>query len=411
MKKLFLFCTIAGFVLLACEGAPERARPGATYARIARPEVWKVLPYSQAESLAFQPGDLLLSYNREVLASNEDVRVSQGRVPAGQDLIPVVVLREGHEVEYEVRPGPLGGLPVAAKYPSSLALALEDIMRSLGLFTDYDWLAALTGESFALTASDDECRAWWPGGMAGAYLEDLALMAGLKLRRVYGVELDEDPVDIIRGELLQGRAVLVSGGWPESRAGFWGVATRFDQDENLAYGYSLDAAAELSLTGVVLEVYVVGPERGWDEPDEVLALVLNQALELGQTRIEYGWKSGLQAYDLLITSLDTMPFCPVCGMTESQSCFDRLLWAMIAHKESAIRFLGQVREAVPDQQAVLDEILGDQQAALAKLEGIMRSRIGLKTLDNQRKIARTLGEVQIIENDLLGLYEELLAAL
>jgi hypothetical protein len=324
--------------------------------------------------------------------------------------ISVVVQRGPGEVEFSVRPGPLGGMPVALKYPSTLSLALEDIMGHLGHFADYDWLAALTGESFSLSAHDAVCRAWWPGGLAGAYLEDVALMTGVKLEKVYGPEMSERPTEAIRDALAHDHPVLVFGGWPEHRISYWGVAAH-DDDDGRIRGYTADAAGELPLAGPVAEAYALSEDRPWEEPDELLALVLTQALELGQARTETGWKSGIQAYDLLITSLDSVPFCPVCGEEESQSCFDRLLWALVAHKESANRFLVQMREAIPDQAELIDEIVGDNRAIVGKLEGISRSGTRVGNTDDQRKIQRVLLEVQIIENDLIGLYENLLASL
>jgi hypothetical protein len=407
----FLTATLALFALLACEQAPKRTAPGSTFQQIARPAIWRVLPFSQAEMLGFAPGDILLGYNGEPVATNADVLAAQARVTADAGRVPVVIQRDGAELTLEVEPGPLGVLPLAARFPSSLAVALEDIMGALGLLADYDWLAALTGESFTLAAAADECRAWWPAGTAGSYLDDVALMTGLRLERVYALTDGGSGRDAVRGALDRDRGVLVRGGWPGHRAGFWGVATRHEPETGMVFGYTLDSGEELPLAGAVAEVFVIAAERDWDDLDEVFALVLTQALELGLARTDAGRETGLQAYDRLIASLDTVPFCPACGEAESPVCFSRLVWSLVAHKESAIRFLAAMREVAPDQTGLIDEITGDLQAQVAKLEGIMRSGARIGRLEDQRKIARVMAEVQLIENDLLGLYEELLAGL
>ncbi|MFO7675043.1 MAG: hypothetical protein R6X12_01810 [bacterium] len=410
MKCGLVVLLAAALALSGC-GREERFAPGDTYRRISRPEVWRALPYGQAETLGFEPGDLLIVYNREPVRSNDAVVAAQARASGAPSRIPVTVLRDGREVEFEVEPGPVGVMPVAARHPSGLAVALEDILRALGMFADYDWLAALTGESFTLAAAAGECRAWWSGGAAGSYLDDIALMAGFELTRVYSLADGGNGRAAVRAALDAGRHVLVRGGWPGHRGGFWGVAVRHDPELDAVFGYTLDSAEEMPLAGGLAEAYVIEAGPGWDDADEVLALVLNQALELGYAREGDGWETGLAAYDLLITSLDTVPFCPVCGEGESPVCFGRLVWSMVAHKESAIRFLTAMREAAPDQAALIDEIVGDLQAQVGKLEGIARSGARIGRLEDQRRIARVIAEIQVIENDLLGLYEQLLVAL
>lgn len=414
MNRLPVAVLVVVLAAVSCERVPGGSRPGEVYRRIARPEVWHVLPSGQAERLGLEPGDLILSYNSEPVAGNADIIAAQERAAGAVDSIPIIVLRAGRELEFRVAPGTMGVLPVASRYPSSLAIALEDIMGGLGLFADYDWLAALTGESFALAANEDGCRAWWPGEASGSYLEDVALMAGLELLPILPPDREEDMGTAIRNALDQGRAVLVRGGWPGYRADFWGRATRFDPElgeMGVLLGHTLDSAEELPLAGPVAEAYIVEPGIGWDDLGEVLALVLTQALELGLARTEYGPVTGLQAWDRLIIALDTVPFCPGCGLAESPVCFERLLWALIAHKESAIRMLGEMSTIAPDQAGLFDEITGDLQAQVGKLEGIARSGARIGELESQRRIARALAEVQLIENDLLGLYEELLGRL
>ncbi len=398
-------------VFCSCGQGPVRTPLGSTYELAARPEVWRVLPHSQAENAGLRSGDLLLSYNGEPVRTNDEVLVAQGRVEPGKKEIEVVVLRDDSELKLTAKPGHLGVMPVAAKYPSSLALALEDIMRHFGLFTDYDWLAALSGESFTFTAKEDECRAWWPGGKSDVYPVELAEAAGLSLRRICDGTGAADHSQVIRGELLKGQAVLVHGGWPEHRGDFWGVAARYDADESTVCGYCVDAAGELPLVGPVRAAYVVSHEGPWQEPRELLAGALQHALELNQVYADTGWKSGIDAYDLLLKSLDSIPFCPVCGENESRHCFERLLWVAIAHKESSVRFLEAMKLAMPDKVELFDNAISDARAVLGKLEGINRSGVRPGTAADQRKLAFAVGEIEIIENDLIGQYELLLGGL
>jgi hypothetical protein len=412
MKHLLYFVVSAALLLAGCGPEAAGPEPGATYDLVSRPEVWQVLPRGQAEKLGIKQGDLVLTYNGEPVASNDEVRRAQGAALVGEGQVPLVLLRNEEELELMVDRGPLGVLPVASKYPSSLALALEDIMRHLGRFTSYDWLAALTGEALTFTANADECRAWWPGGKSDVFLDALAHVAGITLRQVYGPGSEGDAVEAIQGELMKGRAVLVHGGWPEHRGDFWGVASRFDPEEDKVYGYSLDSGEEMPLSGPVIAAFVVGDSREpWMEPARMLATVLTQALELTQASADSGWKSGIDAWDLLIKSLYEVPFCPVCGEAESQVCFDRLVWVTIAHRESAIRFLEAMEQAVPDRAEPLGDAIGDNRAILSKLEGIVRSGITVGDLESQRKLARVFNEIELIENDLVGTYEKILSGL
>lgn len=437
------------FLVSGCRPEPE-VELGETYEVAARPEIWQVLPRSQAERVGLLPYDLLLSYNEEPVYSNDDVRLAQGRALT-KESVTIAVLRGDDEIEFSVQPGPLGAMPVAAKYPSSLALALEDIMNYLGLVADYDRLSALTGESFTFSAREDECRAWWPGGKSGVYLEDVADLAGLTIRPVLGSEDEEQGVgdgeleigtSAIAAELRANRVVLVQGGWPGHRVDFWGIAVRYSQEDSTVYGYSLDAAAELPLTGSVAGAYVVEALGSWADPADLLANVLRQALELSQAHsgLEIGaepsdgtraerdsgiatsegdvdrsespkWKSGIEAYDLLVKSLYEIPFCPTCGAEGSQACFDRLIWASIANKESANRFLEEMKQACPEYSDGIMDIVDANRVIISRLEGIVRSGAQLGEIEDQRKLARVIIDIELVENDLIGLYEELLAGL
>ncbi|UCG43409.1 MAG: PDZ domain-containing protein [candidate division WOR-3 bacterium] len=410
MRQLLYFVVSAALMFTGCEPGAAGPELGATYYLVARPEVWQVLPLGQAEKLGIRQGDMLLLYDGEPVASNDEVRRAQGAALGGDGQVPLVLLRDEEELEVMVDRGPLGVLPVAAKYPSSLALALEDILRHHGRFADYDWLVALTGEAFTFTAEASECRAWWPGGRSDAYLDRLAKVAGVGLRSVYGTGEQGEAAEAVRAELAKGRAVLVQGGWPEHRGDFWGVASRFDPGEPKVYGYSLDSGEEMLLSGSVIAAFVVEETgQSWMEPARMLATVLTQALELSQAHADSGWKSGIDAWDLLIKSLYQGPFCPVCGEAESQVCFDRLVWVTIAHRESAVRFLEAMSQAVPSRANLLSDAIADNRAILGKLEGIVRSGVQVGDLESRRKLALVFSEIELIENDLVGNYEQILS--
>jgi hypothetical protein len=411
MKRLALIAAALP-ILLGCGSGERPAEPlGSVYEDVSRPEVWKVLPASQAEKVGLVTGDLVLTYNSQPVRTNDEIRNAQAMALGSTEPIPIIVKRRNEEIEFNVQPGPLGVMPVAARYPSSLALAFTDIMTHFGVFTDYDWLAALTGESFTFTAREGDCASSWPGGKAGVYLHEVVRAAGLTLEPVCGPCTLQVAANAIRGELLRGRVVLVEGGWPDHRRDYWGVATGFDAEVGRVVGLTIDAAGELPLVGPVKNAWVVSVADDWAEPEELVRQVLDQALELTQVRADSGWKSGLDAYNLLITRLQSLPFCPVCGPMGSQDCLERLAWTMVANKESANRFLEWMRLAVPDQAAVIDDITGRNSAIIAKLEGLVRSGAKVGQLEDQQKIARQVGDIQMIESELISRYEELIGAL
>jgi hypothetical protein len=286
---------------------------------------------------------------------------------------------------------------------------------------DYDWLAALTGESFAFTARPGDCRSAWPSGLAGDYLDGLTRYYGLTFRTLFAAddgdsarpasEVQTEALAAVRDQLSRGRTVLVFGVWPGYNGESWGVAARYDPDDSLVYGYTLGSAGEVALSGAIVEVYEVEQRSmGEPEPADMLTTVLTQALELGQAYADSGWQSGIVAYDVWIGSLDTVPFCPVCP-DSGGACFDRLVWALLANKESANRFLEDMRVAIPGQAAIVDDIIADNGAIIGKLSGIIQSGIKTGTVERQQKLARTVNEIQLIEIDLLGLYEELISEL
>jgi hypothetical protein len=412
---------LALLLVLGC-GPAERGTPlGTTYERVARPTVWRVLPRTQAESLGVQPGDLIVAYNNVLVESNDGLKAAQLEVPDSLSQVSVTILRGEEELRLAARPGPLGILPDAGRFSASLAVAVEDILGVYGVEAEYDWLAALTAETFAFTANREECRALWPYGLAGEYLDGLEDLYGLSFHTIYAYGIGDPAVladstqseliAIIRDALAHDRIVLVRGGWPSDVAGQWGIVTRYDDGDSLPYGFTLGYADEQPLDGEIYEAYEVRrAEAAEPEPVEMLRTVLVQALEMGQAYADSGWQSGLSAYDVWIGALDTVPFCPDCGPA-SQGCFDRLNWTLISNKESANRFLADMRDAVPDETELLGEAISINTSIISKLNGIELSGVKVGTHGDQQKLARVIAEVQLAESQLLLLYEELIGGL
>jgi hypothetical protein len=418
MNRHFVSLALAALVaVVSCRKEETGTALGTTYGQIARPAIWRVLPRTQAESLGLEPGDVIASYGDEPVKTTEELVQLQFKSVGSQEKIPMTVLRGDAEVKIEATPGVLGVLPDAERYPGGLAVALEDILGYYGVTADYDWLAALAGESFALTARREVCRGVWPNGPAGEHLEGAASYYGLTFRALFAGAVDsasgaqQQAMAAIRDKLGRSRPVLVFGAWPASNGFGWGVAARYNPDDSAVYGYALGSAGEVRLSGPIAEAYEVTHRATAEpEPAELLATVLTQALELGQAYADTGWQSGIAAYDLWMRSLDTIPFCPVCP-DSGKECFDRLIMALLANKESANRFLQDMREALPDQTDLIDEAMAKNTAIIGKLNGIVQSGVKIGTKESQQKLARMVIEIQLLETDLLGLYEDIIGEL
>jgi hypothetical protein len=418
MNRHFITLALVALVaVVACRKEETGAALGTTYAQIARPAIWRVLPRTQAESIGLEPGDVIMSYSEEPVKTTEELVQLQFKSVGSQTKIPMTVLRGDAEVKLAATPGVLGLLPEAERYTGGLAVALKDILGYYGVTADYDWLAALTGESFAFTARREGCRGLWPGGLSGRYLEGLTRYYGLTFRTVFtgttdsAGDLQQQAMAAIREKLGRGKPVLVFGAWPASNGFGWGVAARYNPGDSAVYGYSLGSTGEVRLSGPIAEAYEVA-HRVTAEPDpaEMLTAVLTQGLELGQAYADTGWQSGIAAYDLWIRALDAVPFCPVCP-DSGKGCFDRLIWTLLANKESANRFLQDMREALPDQTALIDEAIAKNESAIGRLNGIIQSGVKIGSRESQQKLARMVNEIQLVETDLLGLYDELIGEL
>jgi hypothetical protein len=419
-RHFFKLALVVLVAVIACRKEDIGTPLGTTYARIARPAVWRVLPRTQAETLGLKPGDLVVAYGDEPVKTTEELVQLQFRLAGAQERIPMTVLRGDAELKLTADPGVLGVLPNAERYPGGLAVALKDMLSYHGVTVDYDWLAALTGESFAFTARPEGCRGAWPNGLAGDYLEGLTQYYGLTFRSVFAADADsarpadkvhQEALSAIRDRLGRGKPLLVSGTWRGCNGESWGIATRCDSGNSFIYGYVLGSAGEVALDGVFREAYEVGHRSSAEpNPADMLTTVLTQALELGQAYADTGWQSGIAAYDLWIRSLDSVPFCPVCP-DSGRACFDRLVWTLLANKESSNQFLQDMREALPDQTSLLDQIIAQNNAIVGKLNGIIQSGIKPGTLQRQQKLARTVNEVQLIEADLIHFYEDLIGGL
>ena len=414
LRSGFVFLLAAGvFLAGGCRQGGNGKPLGTTYRMNGRPEVWRVPAGSQAAAIGLKPGDLLLTYNGEPMLEQDDVVQAEASA-VGKTVVPITVLRDEAEVALEARPGALGYIPEAGRYSGSLAAALVDVLQHNGRYWDYDWLAALTGEAFVLAGRAGDAGSWWPGAGDGELLDEVGQLTGLAFRTVFDAAGDTSrrgATAAIREGVARGQTILVKGGWPGHRVHFWGIATRFNPADSVVYGHTVGASGELPLVGPVQAVYEVTVKSArMPEPEDVLELALDHALELGLAYADSGWKTGLDAYDLLIRSLDTVPFT-LDGIEESKAGFSRLVWALVASRESAIRFFDEMKEALPDQADLFDEIIAANRAIVSKLEGIAASRLLPSDRESGRKLAVMMNGIQMIENDLLGMYEELLGEL
>ncbi|MEO0025932.1 MAG: hypothetical protein ABIK54_04150, partial [candidate division WOR-3 bacterium] len=350
---------------------------------------------------------------------NEYFHLEREAVTAGSgEKVRLIVLRDDQELSFEARRIPLGFLPKSRMYGASLAKALDDIIQHYGQPGMYDWLAALTGESFAVMLEENNPYSWGTDGLAENYINTVEQFTGLSLRLRYSRESEEvdsaapDPgLQVIRKLLAQNRDLVVLGKWGDQPALLWGIPVRINPADSTVLGWTLDYGTEQVLTGEIVSVYEAsfrGPVT--PEPADMLSSVLEQALELGLRSSDRGWHSGLEAYDIVLKQLEQFPVVPE-GIDAGNDCFYRLVWRLIAKKESANRFLSEMKQVLPEQADLIEEVLGRNRAIIGKLEGVMAANIRLDSPANQQKAARVIAEIQEIENDLLGLYEELIGEL
>jgi hypothetical protein len=416
-------------LFFACRARPEGKPLGATYAELGKAEVWKVPSRCEAQVVGLKSGDVIIAYNEEPVASITEFYQLEKAVTAagGGNKVKLNVLRDDQELSFEVRPVELGFVPWAKRYSASMAKALDDILQHNGQPGIYDWLAALTGESFALMLDEDNCYSWGTDGLADMYLTTVAKFTGLVCKVRYNrndqtVETAVDDDSSRAGEpdpgviavwegLAHNQDLLVLGRWGEQPFLQWGVVSRIEPKDSTVYGWAIDYGTEQALSGRIVSVYDVefrNPVKL--DPAVLVSAVLEQALELGLRSSDQGWHSGLEAYDILLKKLEQFPVCPP-GVEAGDDCFYRLVWRLIAKKESANRFFAEMKEALPEQADLFDEVIGRNRAIIGKLEGVVAAGLSLNSLENQQKAARVLAEIQEIENELLGIYEEIIGEL
>ncbi len=426
MRKRLLASTLlmilaAGGILLTtgCRQTPPGTPLGSTYALMDKPEVWKVPAKTIAQLAGLNPGDVIISYDENPVP---DLNALQQAVAGAKDktgTVKLVVMRNDKEITLEAKPGELGFIPVAMRYSATLAKALEDIMAHFDQVGYYDWLAGLTTESFSINVLEEDCGSWGYNGTAENYLEDLENLTGLSVKPLWQSTESQETVNtktttiisLVKDALNHGTAVLIRGGWSQNPY-LWGVASRFKTQDSTIYGYSLGTAQEQPLTlekvQAVYEVRCRG--RITPDPTDLLTTVLDKALEQGLASTDSGWHSGLEAYDIILKKLSQFPMCPE-GPDIATDHFYRLVWSLIASKESANRLLEDIKAALPEKTALLDEAMARNRAIIGKLEGIAATHLPLNSLENQQKLARSIVEIEAIENDLLGLYEEIIGEL
>src|SRR5512147_1691778 len=112
MNRHFVTLALAALVaVVACRKEETGPALGTTYAQIARPAIWRVLPRTQAESLGLEPGDVIVSYSDEPVKTTEELVRLQFKSVGSQEKLPMTVLRGDAELKFEATPGVLGVLP------------------------------------------------------------------------------------------------------------------------------------------------------------------------------------------------------------------------------------------------------------------------------------------------------------
>ncbi len=418
--KLALLLTMGAMIAtVACTKRPTRTPLGATYRILDKNEVWKVPAKTQAQIIGLKPGDVLIAINDEPLKTIAELREWEARLKEQKGQLALTVLRDEQEITLTAKPEPLNFIPIATRYSASLAKALEDILRHFGQTGYYDWLAALTGEAITFSLKENNCSSWGMGGdNTTANLPEVARWTGLDIKNLWRTNPDDSPA-VTRSAVLAAidnaldhkKTLLVYGGW-SGNLFLWGIATDYHPQDSTVFGYSLNSGEKQPLTPeLVQEIYEVRcRELVVPEPAELLAAVLDQALEMGLMSTNGDWHSGLEAYDILIKQLDQFPACAE-GPEVATEHFYRLVWTLISHKESVNRFLEDIRTALPEKAGLLDEVIARNRAVIGRLEGIAATHLPLNSLENQRKLARVITEIQEVENDLLGIYEEIIGEL
>lgn len=419
MKQCLKFFAILGLVPLilfyGCHKQKEGTPLGNIFSQMSSPEVWKVPANSLAYLLGLKPGDIIISYDGELITTITELYRAKSLAKGKNENVKITVLRNGEELTLEAKPEPLGFMPISLAYSGSLAKALEDIMSHFAQPGYYNWLSALTGESFTFTLRDNDCASWGVGGSGSNYFEEIAKLTGLFFTLLWSAPNTTSSANsvsviaLIRDALEKKRVLLVRGGWAPPRQYLWGLITRYNSSDSTIYGYSIESGEEQPLTGDISVVYEVKcREKVVPDAAAFLTTVLDQALEQGLASSDTGWHSGLEAYDILVKNLSQFPVCPE-GPELATEYFYRLVWRLIASKESAIRFFEDIKNALPEKAPLFDEVIGRHRAILGRLEGCAVAHRPLNSIENQEKLTRILVEIQEIENDLLGIYEEIIS--
>ncbi|MGQ9678391.1 MAG: hypothetical protein ACUVUD_03825 [bacterium] len=414
--NLALTLSVTGWLLLAagCRTTPRAEPLGTTYRAMDKPEVWKVPAKTTAQFVNLKPGDIIISYDESPISDLNALREAEARAVDKTGTIKLVVMRDEQELILEAKPGELGFIPSAMRYTASLAKALEEIMAYFGQHGYYDWLAGLTGETFSINVLEEDCSSWGYNGKAANSLEEIENLTGLSFKPLWQAtaETTGNPLPIFKNNLNQNDALLlVWGGW-SGNPYLWGVASRFNPSDSTIYGYSLGNGNEqpLMLEKINAIYQVKCRNEVIPDPVELLTTVLDRALEEGLAASESGWHSGLEAYDIIVKKLNRFPMCAE-GPEVATGHFYRLVWSLISNKESANQLLADIKVALPEKSSLIDEVMARNRSIIGKLEGIAATHLPFNSLENQQKLARVMVEIQSIENDLLGLYEEIIGEL
>ncbi|MEO0141408.1 MAG: hypothetical protein ABIM88_07685 [candidate division WOR-3 bacterium] len=253
----------------------------------------------------------------------------------------------------------------------SLSWALKSALAKIREDYDYDFINGITGAAFMIQASpDEECKAWWTTGNQALYLDFAARAFGIPMKRIpegfnYPRDIEgflADPEgffsDHIEKPLSEsigaGVPVIAQGCFGGFRAGQWSLIAGAEGDALVglpAWGDGYELSEDLPW-----QIIVLGEPGAEPDPKDFVREALAHAVELweGKAPSDPGWITGKPAWEMIISGLESDPFCEPCG-PDSPSCLSWIASYAAGAFLSALHFTDMASEILELSSPHLEE--------------------------------------------------------
>lgn len=314
MKKIILSIPLIILLIFSgCNLGNLKSNTGKMYKVIGKPYISSVKRDSEAYNSGIGPGDYITSLNRQKIRRVADIFQIVDSLKGGK--IDIVYRRKGMLLKITLNNGFSGIRFQERLYPSSLGFVIYDIANSINKKLPYDLCAAIAGDIFMFTASEEKNIDMWNNSVGEQNIQFAGEILGIDITPVYAIpplginggignrkqEFDKNLEHIKR--FLHHTVLIVHGGFSHPFENNWGIADSISNDTLFAYtiGCGGRMLPVVNAPGSIFSLELTGNAINRDV--FIKDIIANIVSLYNTDSSVYGWKNGFKAYEVLMSMI------------------------------------------------------------------------------------------------------------